>query len=110
MSDDAVREATGRGWDEWVALIEEWGGHGDGHGAIARWVEEQGVDGWWAQTVTVGFERITGIRLPHQMADGTFTAGVHAVSFDAGSLPSGVYFYRLVTPQGSFVRSLMLLK
>ena len=34
------------------------------------------LDGWWAQTVTVGWERITGRRLPHQMPDGTFTASV----------------------------------
>ena len=32
------------------------------------------MPGWWAQSVTVGWERITGRRLPHQVADGTFTA------------------------------------
>src|SRR5690606_31486844 len=31
-------------------------------------------DGWWAQAVTVGYERIRGLRAKHQMADGTFTA------------------------------------
>ena len=75
MGDAAVSEATGRGWEEWCDLIEAWPGHADGHAAIAKWLEaEHGIDGWWAQTVTVGYERITGIRLPHQMADGTFTA------------------------------------
>lgn len=75
LSDDRVREATGRGWDEWCELIEAWPGHSDGHSAIATWVnQEHGVDGWWAQSVTVGFERITGLRRRHQRADGTFTA------------------------------------
>lgn len=75
MSDDAVLAATGRGWDEWCALIDGWSGHTEGHAAIARYLQnELGVDGWWAQTVTVGWERITGVRLPYQMADGTFTA------------------------------------
>ncbi len=74
--DDAVRAATGRGWDEWCDLLDAWPGHDDGHTAIATHLREDlGVDGWWAQAVTVGYERITGRRLPHQMADGTFTAG-----------------------------------
>lgn len=35
--------------------------------------ERADFSGWWVQTVTVGYERITGIRLPGQMPDGTFT-------------------------------------
>ncbi|MDX1450643.1 MAG: hypothetical protein R3246_16465, partial [Acidimicrobiia bacterium] len=59
----------------WVELIEAWPGHSEGHTAIAAWLQsEHDVDGWWAQSVTVGYERIVGIRLPHQMSDGTFTA------------------------------------
>lgn len=75
LGDDAVREATGRGWDAWCDVIDAWSGHDDGHAAVAAYVHEvHGVDGWWAQTVTVGWERITGRRLPFQTADGTFTA------------------------------------
>lgn len=73
-SDDAVREATGRGWDEWVDLIEADPVAEAGHTAVAAWLQDHDVDGWWAQSVTGGWERITGRRLPHQMADGTFTA------------------------------------
>lgn len=87
-SDEAVREATGRGWDEWCDLVDAWPGHGDGHGAVARWLQdEHGLDGWWAQAVTVGWERITGRRLPHQQPDGTFTAGrSRTVTVDADVL------------------------
>ena len=57
MADDTLREATGRGWDEWCDIIDVWPGHAEGHTAIATFVrEEHGVDGWWAQTVTVGYE------------------------------------------------------
>lgn len=74
-SDAVIRENTGRGWHEWRQLIDAWPGHMGGHTAVASWLrEEHGVDGWWAQAVTVGWERITGRRLRHQMADGTFTA------------------------------------
>lgn len=73
--DDAVREATGRGWDEWVDLLEDAPVAEEGHTAVAAWLQdEHEVDGWWAQSVTGGWERITGRRLPHQMPDGTFTA------------------------------------
>lgn len=72
-ADVVIRERTGRGWDEWVQTIDAGPGRDAGHTAIARWlVEEHGVAGWWAQNVTVGYERITGLRLPGQMADGTF--------------------------------------
>lgn len=73
--DEVIRANTGRGWDDWVSLIDAWPGHDDGHGAVATWLQqEHGVDGWWAQSVTLGWERITGRRLRHQRADGTFTA------------------------------------
>lgn len=75
-SNETIRDATGRGWDEWCDVIDAWPGHEGGHTAIARYVHEvHGVDGWWAQNVTVGYERITGIRLPYQQPDGTFSAG-----------------------------------
>ncbi len=75
LADDAVTKGTGRGWNAWCDLIDAWPGHVRGHTAIAQWlVDQHGVDRWWAQGITVGWERITGARLPHQMADGTFTA------------------------------------
>ncbi|MEL7974397.1 DUF4287 domain-containing protein [Isoptericola sp. F-RaC21] len=74
VSDDAIRENTGRGWDEWVALVDAGPGRDAGHTAIAAWVvDEHGVSGWWAQSVTVGYERITGLRVPGQRPDGTFS-------------------------------------
>ncbi len=75
VNDDSVRDHTGRGWDEWCDLIDSGPGRSAGHTAIAAWVQdEHRVGAWWAQAVTIGYERITGLRLPGQMADGTFTA------------------------------------
>ncbi|MFE5336034.1 DUF4287 domain-containing protein [Isoptericola sp. NPDC056573] len=74
LSDDTIRESTGRGWDEWVALVDAGPGRGAGHTAVAAWlVDAHGVSGWWAQSVTVGYERITGLRVPGQRPDGTFS-------------------------------------
>ena len=75
-TDDAVRSATGRGWEEWCDIIDAWPGAKDGHTAVAKHLETHydTVSAWWAQGVTVGWERITGKRLPGEMPDGTFTA------------------------------------
>jgi hypothetical protein len=76
-TDASVRAATGRGWDEWRELIDAWPGHERGHTAIAAHLQAvHGVDSWWAQAVTVGYERITGRRLRYQRADGSFEANV----------------------------------
>ncbi|HET9291576.1 MAG TPA: DUF4287 domain-containing protein, partial [Actinomycetes bacterium] len=64
-SEQAIRANTGRGWDEWFALLDEWGGAERPHPEIVRWlVGEHGVPGWWAQGVTVGYERARGLRAP----------------------------------------------
>lgn len=90
LTSDVVLVATGRGWDEWADLIDAWPGHDDGHGAIAAFLEsEHGVNGWWAQAVTVGYERITGRRLPHQGTDGTFTASVSRTVLAGGDTLRG---------------------
>lgn len=87
-SDEAVRSATGRGWDEWCKVIDGWPGHTDGHAAIAAYLQDQHqIDAWWAQSITVGYERITGRRLPYQAPDGTFSAGKsRTVTTDAAAL------------------------
>ncbi|MDP9020031.1 MAG: hypothetical protein M3N25_04390 [Actinomycetota bacterium] len=86
--DDAVRAATGRGWEAWCDILDAWPGRTGGHAAIAGHVQDEyGIDGWWAQTVTVGYERITGLRLPYQRADGTFSANrSRTVTVDADVL------------------------
>ena len=70
-SDAAVRRATGKSWDEWFALLDAWQGTKHNHTEIARHVHETyGIDGWWAQSVTVGYERARGMRALHQRPDG----------------------------------------
>lgn len=70
-SEAAVRRATGKCWDEWFALLDAWGAADECHRAIARHLErDHGLDGWWAQSVTVGYERARGRRALHQTADG----------------------------------------
>ena len=71
VSDAAVQRATGKTWDEWFALLDAWHGTAHNHPEIARHVHETyGIDGWWAQSVTVGYERARGMRALHERPDG----------------------------------------
>jgi hypothetical protein len=71
VSDAAVQRATGKSWDEWFALLDAWHGTTHNHTEIARHVyETYGIDGWWAQNVTVGYERARGMRALHERPDG----------------------------------------
>jgi len=44
------------------------------------------------------------------IASGSFPAGNHSLSFNAGSLPSGVYFYRLNTATFTETKKMILIK
>ncbi len=44
------------------------------------------------------------------LADGSYTAGVHTVSFNAGDLASGVYIYRLEADGKSIEKKMLFLK
>jgi hypothetical protein len=72
MSDEAVMKATGRTWPEWVAALDAIGAAEMKHRDIARWVHDQtGLD-WWSQSVTVGYERIRGLRDTGQRRGGAY--------------------------------------
>lgn len=76
VSDDALRTKTGRGWDEWCAVLDAAGSAARPHKETARWLEAvHGLDGWWAQTVTVGYERARGLRAAYETPTG-FQVGV----------------------------------
>jgi hypothetical protein len=75
MSDRVVSAKTGRTWEEWVRLLDARGARSMIHRDIAAYLnEEQGVPGWWAQTVTVGYERIRGLRDVGQRRSGEYEA------------------------------------
>ncbi len=76
ISNEAVRSKTGRGWNEWIAALDQAGAAQWPHKQIARFVHEQfGCPGWWSQMVTVGYEQAKGLRAPHQSSRG-FSANV----------------------------------
>ncbi len=74
-SDEAIKHGSGKSWDEWFAILDAWGATKRTHGEIARYVhEEHYVSGWWAQTVTVGYERGRGRRRVNEKSSGFYVS------------------------------------
>ena len=75
VSNAAVRAKTGKTWAEWLQVLDAAAMQKHEHRHIAAYVREHfDVTGWWAQTVTVGYERIHGLRAIGQQRDGTYQA------------------------------------
>jgi hypothetical protein len=74
MSDAAVKKATGRDWSEWVATLDAVKAAEKPHGEIAGYVSSLGTPDWWSQMVTVGYERVRGLRDKGQRRGGTYEA------------------------------------
>jgi hypothetical protein len=74
-SDAILKEKTGCTWERWVKALDHKKAYTWPHREIAQYVNEKyKVPGWWAQTVTVGYERIKGLRAVGQRRDGSFEA------------------------------------
>lgn len=75
MSDDTLQAKTGHTWPEWVRILDAKGATSTPHRDIAIYVHEKhSVSRWWAQSVTVGYERIRGLRDKGQRRGGTYEA------------------------------------
>jgi photosystem II stability/assembly factor-like uncharacterized protein len=97
---------------------------GEGDGRIpVRFALHQNYPNPFNPTTTIGFDlpqaarvsltvfNIYGQRVAEVLSGKELHAGTHSVSFDAGKLSSGVYFYRLETSAGySAGRKMLVLK
>lgn len=74
ISDDAVRRATGHGWEEWFRRLDAFGaGELDHKSIAAKLGADYPLSGWWCQNVTGQFERERGRRVRNQACDGSFS-------------------------------------
>lgn len=61
---EALHGPTGRSLSAWFELLDRWGAAERAHPDIARWLnQEQGVDSWWSQDLTVRYEKHIGRRV-----------------------------------------------
>ena len=108
MTDQAIKAKTGKGWAQWFAALDKAGAAKRDHKAIAALLEEKmGLGSWYAQTVSVSYERARGIRAMNQKCDGEFSVSVTKVMpvplsklFQAATARQADWF-----PKGVFVES-----
>ena len=73
LSDAAVKAATGCAWESWVNALDAVKAYAWPHRAIAEYVHEKyKVRPWWTQMVTVGYERVKGLRDRGQRRGGSY--------------------------------------
>ena len=77
ISDASVLKKTGNDLAHWFAVLDQFGAVEKGHTASARHLyETHGVDGWYAQGITVSYERERGVRGVNQRCDGAWEVSV----------------------------------
>jgi uncharacterized protein YndB with AHSA1/START domain len=70
-ADERVAKATGRLFEEWFSILDDWGAPARTYRMMAEFlIAEHQVDGWWAQSITYWYQRSRGLRLKHQQPDG----------------------------------------
>jgi activator of Hsp90 ATPase-like protein len=77
LTPESVREATGRGWEEWLEVLDAGGAAEWDHKETVAYLEREHpeVSGWWRHALTVGYERARGKRAVGETAAG-FQVGV----------------------------------
>lgn len=71
ISDNALKEKTGKTWKEWYGVISKAGCEHATHKEIVQFLaNNHQVTSWWAQMITVGYEQWSGKRDRHQKPDG----------------------------------------
>ena len=80
ISDAKYVEKTGHGLVHWFSVLDQFGAVEKGHTAAARHLyETHGVAGWYAQGITVAYERARGVRGVNQRGDGSYEVSVSKV-------------------------------
>ena len=74
-SDEVLKARTGCTWERWVGVLDYYRADKLAHRDIAALVSKKfKIEGWWSQAVTVGYERIKGLRARGQRRDGSYEA------------------------------------
>ena len=92
---EAVKKRTGKSWAQWIARIDRAGGRELSHPEIVAFLSDHhGVEGWWGQMITVGYEQARGKRRKHETPSG-FQASVSRTF----SVPVGRLYEAWIKPR-----------
>lgn len=77
VSEKSVIEKTGHSLDHWFGVLNAFGAATKGHTATAAYLyKEHKVPGWYAQGITLAYERAMGLREVNQACSGKFQVSV----------------------------------
>ena len=82
-SDERIRQRTGRGWEEWFAMLDESGAGERSHRDMARWLAEQQDAhplAWNVQSIVSSYELTRGLRVVGEKPDGFAVTASKTVS------------------------------
>ena len=74
-----MREATGRGWEEWLESLDAAGALDWEHKEIVAYLEREHPEvtsGWWRQSIAVGYEQARRKLQVGETADAGYQVGV----------------------------------
>lgn len=66
ITSGSLREATGRGWEEWLEVLDAAGAADWEHREIVVHLEREHPQvgtGWWRQSLAIGYEQARGKRV-----------------------------------------------
>lgn len=87
IGNEAVLQATGKGWDEWFRILDEQGAASLDHPEIVALLTKfEGVSGWWQQSITVAYEKARGLRKTHERPDGFSVSASKTVNASAAKV------------------------
>ncbi len=78
VSDAAVTKGTGRDWAAWLRFLDDLGAQELDHKGIVAVLAGPGSleNGWWQQSVAIGYEQARGLRVVGQTSAGGYQVGV----------------------------------
>lgn len=78
ISDEAIARATGRNWNAWLRFLDDMGVQELDHKGIVAVVAGPGglANGWWQQSVAIGYEQARDLRVVGQTSGGGYQIGV----------------------------------
>ena len=76
VTDDAVKEATGRDWKAWMRALDAAGAAELNHKQLVAHLAREVESGWWRQSIAVAYEQARGKRVVGETADTGFQVGV----------------------------------
>ncbi|CAN5671173.1 hypothetical protein BH10BDE1_BH10BDE1_16380 [soil metagenome] len=77
MTSASVEKNTGRGWDEWIVLLDKAGARSMSHGEIAKLLKTKFKQPpWWQLNVALGFQYHTGQKMIGVNTKGQYTVAI----------------------------------